>query len=388
MTLPGLATLSGAPAALAVAGGVIVVTAVVSDAVSTLVVTQGRSGLWRPTRLWYAATWRLARAAAARLPSAAGEMVLNVYPALSLLGLLVLWLVALDVGWALVYLGLGDRVPGGSDFGNLLYYAGTSLLTPAFGTARSGAARVLSLVEALSGLGTIALLISYLPALYGAYSRRESRLLTLDDPSGLRLTPVRLVALHSGAGDAEVLHRFFADWESWVADVLESHVSYPMLALFRSQHAGQSWVTALGVVTDAATLVCACVEGAEQREPYFLHRRGRRAVVEIADRLHVPSAPALDWLTQDNFEAAWGQLERTGLPLRDKDEAWARLRELRAAYGSRLEELIDFLVAPRGFWGHSAEATVEEEVARAGAEARRRGRRPRRGAPGASGGGG
>ena len=384
---PVVSTLSGAPAALAVAGGAVVVAAVLSDAVSTLVVTQGRSGLWRPTRLWYGATWRLARAAAARLPAAAGERVLDVYPALSLLGLLVLWLVALDVGWALVYLGLGDKVPGGSDFGTLLYYAGTSLLTPAFGTARTGAERVLSLVEALSGLGTIALLISYLPALYGAYSRREARLLTLDDPTGLRLTPVRLVAIHSGAGDAELLYRYFADWESWVADVLESHVSYPMLALFRSQHAGQSWVTALGVVTDAATLVCACVEGADQREPYFLHRRGRRAVVEIADRLHVPSAPVLDWLTPANFEVAWQVLEGTRLPLRDKQDAWGRLQELRTPYGSRLEELIDFLVAPRGFWGHSAEETVEEEVARAGAEARRRGRRPRRPPAGSQGGG-
>ena len=379
-----LATLSGAPAAVAVAGGVVVVVAVVSDAVATLVVTQGRSGLWRPTRLWYAATWRLARGAASRLPARAGEAVLNVYPALSLLGLLVLWLAALDVGWGLVYLGLGAHVPGGSDFGTLLYYAGTSLLTPAFGTVRTGAERILSLVEALSGLGTIALLISYLPALYGAYSRREARLLTLDDPAGLRLTPVRVVALHSAGGDAEVLYRFFAEWESWVADVLESHVSYPMLALFRSQHAGQSWVTALGVVTDAATLTCACVTGAEQREPYFLHRRGRRAVLEIADRLHVPSTPVLDWLTPANFEVAWEMLERTGLPLREKQDAWARLAELRTPYGGRLEELIDFLVAPRGFWGHSSEATVDEEVARAGAEARRRGRRAAPGAPGGS----
>ena len=386
-TAPAVSTLAGAPAALAVAGGVVVVVVVVSDAVSTLVVTQGRSGLWRPARLWFAATWRLARVVAGRLPTSAGEAVLNVYPAASLLGLLVVWLAALDLGWALVYLGLGDRVAGSGAFGTLLYYAGTSLLTPAFGTAHSGPERVLSLVEALTGLGTIALLISYLPALYGAYSRREARLLTLDDPAGLRLTPVRVVALHCGAGDTELLYRFLAEWESWVADVLESHVSYPMLALFRSQHAGQSWVTALGVVTDAATLTCACVVGAEQREPYFLHRRGRRAVLEIAERLHVPASPALDWLTPANFDLAWEVLEGTGLTLREKDEAWARLSELRAPYGTRLEELIDFLLAPRGFWGHSAEDTVAAEVARAGAEARRRPRRPGRAPGGAEHGG-
>jgi hypothetical protein len=360
--------------ALAVAGGALVVLLVVTDAISTLVVTQGASGLWRPTRLWYAATWQLTRRIAIRLPARAGEALLNVYPALSLLGLLVLWLAGLLLGWALVYLGLGDQVAGGGGFGNLAYYAGTSLLTPTFGSARTPAERILTLLEALTGLGTIALMISYLPALYGAYSQREARLLTLDDPAGGRITPLRVIVLHAGGGDLEQLYRFFAEWEMWTAEVMESHLSYPMLALFRSQHVGQSWVTALGLVTDAATLTCACVEDAELHEPYFLHRRGRRAILEIADRLHVHRRPQASWLTPENFEFAWAGLAGLGLPLRDKDEAWRRLQELRAPYGDRLEQLIDFLLAPRGFWGHSAEDTVAEEVAEAIAEARARAR--------------
>ncbi|HEV2370638.1 MAG TPA: hypothetical protein VGS19_00600 [Streptosporangiaceae bacterium] len=357
---------------LAVVGGAALVLLMVSDAVSTLVVTQGRAAVWRPTRRWYQATWRLTRVLAAHLPERAGEAVLNVYPAASLLGLLVLWLAGLVLGWALVYLGLRLSVAGTGDFGTLLYYAGASLLTPAFGTARGGVPRVLTLIETLTGLGTIALLISYLPALYGAYSKREARLLTLDDPAGGRMTPVRVAAVHRGDGDLDMLYRFFGEWEMWTAEVLESHVSYPMLALFRSQQAGQSWVTALGLITDAATLTCACVDGAEQREPYFLYRRGRRAVLEIADRLHVPPTAPSEWLTRPNFDFAWHSLTTLDLPLRDKEEAWQRLQELRAPYGARLQELIDFLLAPHGFWGHSAEATVAAEVAQATAEARTR----------------
>lgn len=356
-----------------VAGGGLLITLVLGDAVATLIVTQGRSARWRPTRIWYSATWRLARVMAGRLPSRPGALVLDVYPAVSLLGLLVIWLVGLALGWSLVYLGLGSRVDGAGDWGTLLYYSGASLVTPAFGTVREPAVRALTLVEALTGLGTIALLISYLPALYGAYSRREARLLTLDDPLGGRLTPARVVAVHAGDGDLERLNRFFAEWEMWTAEVLESHVSYPMLALFRSQHPGQSWVTALGVVTDAATLACACVAGAEHGAPYLLHRRGRRAVVEIAALLHIPeSEAAASWLTRSNLDIAWAQLEGVGLPLRDREEAWARLRELRESYGSRLQQLIDHLLAPHGFWGHSAEATVVAEVQRATAEARAR----------------
>jgi hypothetical protein len=351
------------------------VVVVVSDAVATLVVTQGRSGVWRPTRLWYWGTWRLTRVVATRAPLNAGEAALNVYPGVSLLGLLVVWLAGLTIAWALLYWGLEVTVDGSGSWGTLVYYAGTSLLTPAFGTAHGTGVRVITLVEVLTGFGTIALLISYLPALYGAYSRREARLLTLDDPRGGRISPVRVIAVHASGGDLNLLYRFFAEWEMWTAEVLESHVSYPMLALFRSQHPGQSWVSALGVVTDAATLTCACVPGTEMREPYFMHRRGRRAIVDIADRLHLGQpAETWSWLTRDNFDVAWDALVELDLPLRDKEEAWQRLQELRAPYSAQLQQLIDYLLAPHGFWGHSAEEVIVEELAQATAEARRRNR--------------
>jgi hypothetical protein len=358
--------------------GALLVLIVISDAVGTLVVTQGRSARWRPTRIWYASTWRATRAFAARLPLDGGETALSMYPAVSLLGLLVLWLAGLTFGWALIYWGIGFEIDGASNFGTLVYYSGTALLTPAFGTAHGAAQRTLTLIETLTGLGTIALLISYLPALYGAYSRRETRLLTLDDPLGARITPVRVIAVHSGDGELDLLYRFFAEWEMWIAEVLESHVSYPMLALFRSQHRGQSWITALGVVTDAATLTCACVNGADQREPYFAYRRGRRAVIEIGDRLHVPEGEPEGWLTIANFEVAWETLLGLGLPLKEKTEAWEQLQTLRVSYGNRLQELMDFLVAPRGFWGHSAEETVAQEVAQSTRDAYRRPRKGRR----------
>jgi hypothetical protein len=360
---------------VAAVGGVLIIVGILSDAVATLIVTQGSSRRWRPARLFYAATWRGVRALSARLPDRAGEGLLNLYPALSLLGLLVLWLAGLMIGWSLVYWGIRQHVSGvgTSDFGSIVYYAGTSLVTPVFGSAHGAVTRMLTLLETLTGVVTIALMISYLPALYGAYSRREAKLLTLDDPQGGRLTPLRVVAVNAPGGDLDMLYRSFSEWEAWTADVLESHVSYPMLALFRSQHPGQSWVTALGVLTDAATLTSACVVGAKEREPYFLYRRGRRAVLEISSRVHVPATGAgAPWLTPENFEPAWQGLTELGLPLRDKADAWADLQAIRATYGDDLERLIDFLVAPRGFWGHSAEVTVVAEVKEAAAEARRR----------------
>ena len=177
-------------------------------------------------------------------------------------------------------------------------------------------------------------------------------------PSGERIQPVALIALHSRHGDLERLYRFFAEWEVWTAEILESHVSYPMLAYFRSQHAGQSWVTALGVVLDAASLTAACVHGAEHQEPYLMYRRGRRAVEEISLRLQGAAYGqelAESWLNRELFEIAYGRLQHMDLPLRDVDDAWDRLQRLRTVSGVQLQSLIDYLVAPAGFWGHSAE---------------------------------
>lgn len=362
--------------ALAALGGAALVLTMISDAVGTLITTRGRAAPWRPTRLWYTLTWRLTRFVVTRLDARSGDAVLNVYPALSLLGLLVLWLAGLCIGWSAVYWGLGTTIDGSGSWATLLYYAGASLLAPAFAAAPDAATRALSLVETLTGLGTIALLISYLPALYGAYSAREARLLTLDDPLGSRLTPVRVIAINAGDGDLERFYRFCSDWELWTSGVLESHVSYPMLALFRSQHLGQSWITALGVVTDAATLACACIVGADTREPYFLYRRGRRAILDIGERFDLHAAPGTpSWLTRERFDAAWAQLLDVGVPLRDKEESYARLVELRDPYANQLQQLIDLLLAPHGFWGHSAEASVAQEVATATEEARARIRR-------------
>jgi len=253
-------------------------------------------------------------------------------------------------------------------------FAGASLIASQFGAGGGATVRALSLVETVAGLGTVALLISYLPALYGAYRTREARLLTLDHPDGGRLAPVQLIV--ADRGDLERYHRFCAEWEMWTAEVLESHVSYPMLAVFRSQHAGQSWITALGVVMDSATLACACIQGEDVREPYHLHRRGRRAVLDIAARLDVAHRnDAVSWLTRENFDRAWLRLETLGVPLHDPEDAFARLRALYGTYGTRLQDLIDHLLAPHGFWGHSAEATVEAEVAIAEQAARQHARR-------------
>ena len=342
---------------LSAAAGALVVAVMVIDLFGTLVVTGSVSARWRPTRVFYHYTWSGWRLIGKRIKTPQRfDRWLSIYAPLSMLYLLLMWLVGLTLGWALIYQGLLGSLHGAGDFSSLVYDSGSMLLTPSFGevTLETAPAGILTLVETVTGLGTIALLISYLPVLYSAYNRREAKLLTLDDPSGERVQPVALVKLYTRGGDLDRLYRFFEEWELWTAEILESHVSYPMLAYFRSQHTGQSWITALGVVLDAATLTAAAVTGTEDREPYLMHRRGRRALEEITLRLHVPQDAEM-WHNRELFGIAYGILQESGLPLNDVESSWQRLDTLRQTYGKQLQSLIDYLVAPAGFWGHSAE---------------------------------
>jgi hypothetical protein len=339
----------------ALAGASLVAITVV-DLTGTLVVTGSVSARWRPSRVVYRYTWSLWRAVGSRVKQPERfDRWLAIYGPLSMLTLLLMWLAGLTVGWALLYRGLLVQLHGVSGFVSLLYYSGTILLSPSFGEVTDGSASagILTLVETVMGLGSIALLISYLPVLYGAYNRREARLLTLDDPSGERIQPTSLILLHARGADLEDLNRFFAEWEIWTAEILESHVSYPMLAYFRSQHAGQSWITALGVVLDAATLLTA-VMPEPNREAYMMYRRGRRAVEEISLRLHVPQQGE-NWLNRELFNTAYQLLEAGGLAMASSDTSWRRLEAMRGTYGTQIQSLIQYLVAPAGFWGHSAE---------------------------------
>lgn len=342
--------------------GLAVVALVAVDLTATLVVTWGSAGRWRPTRWFYRWTWRAWSGFGRRMHNVDRQQAfLAVYAPLSLLFLLGLWLTGLLLGWALVWTGLSASLPGVDDFGSAVYYSGVVLLTVGFGdiTATGMGPRLLTLAEAATGLASIALVISYLPVLYGAYGRRETKLLTLDLPSGERITPTGLVLSQAPDGDLTALYRFFEGWEQWMAEVLESHSSYPMLAFFRSQHRGQSWITALGVVLDAAVITAATVPGADVRAPFFVYRRGRRAVEEISARIHPP--PVTDtFLDRTAFEYAYGLARDGGLPLRDIDDAWARMQEYRGTYGASLQALFDHLVAPPGFWGHSADESFAQ----------------------------
>lgn len=347
---------------LAVVVGLVLVLSVTADMVNTLVTTTTRTGRFWLTNVLYRRTWRLLRAFAAQLPSEAmREALLGFFAPVSVLLLLVAWVTQQIVGFGLIWWGTGG-IDGAESLFDAIYYSGVVYFTLGFGEmVPAGAApRIGALLEALSGVLTTALVIGYLPALYSAYGQREKKLMTLDDGQEDRITPVSLMLSRAPTGDVEDILRFFEGWEEWVAEVIETHTTFPMLRLFRSKYPGQNWVTALGLVTDAA-LQCQIIVGASHRAPYWTLRRSIILFDELTkgidlsdyrERLDAGYAADRDDGGNEVYADLYAQLEGHGFELKPIEEARAETLELRRLYDAKMEYLIDELLAPRGFWGH------------------------------------
>ncbi|MEL6984870.1 MAG: potassium channel family protein, partial [Actinomycetota bacterium] len=260
-------------AIVAIIGTALVLTAV-ADLVNTLVTTSTSRGRLWPSWLLYRGTWRVMRAVAGSIQDQRRrEVVLSTFAPLSVLLLLTMWVTSQILGFGLIWWASGGVDGAGSLFDDL-YYSGVIYFTLGFGelVPVEVVPRIGALIEAFAGVLTTALVIGYLPSLYSAYSERERKLMTLDDGTEGRITPTNLLLSRAPDGDVDEAIRFFEGWEDWVAGVLETHTTFPMLQLFRSKHPGQNWVTALGVLCDAA-LQCQVIVGAKDRAPYWMLRR-------------------------------------------------------------------------------------------------------------------
>ena len=206
---------------------------------------------------------------------------------------------------------------------------------------------------------------NHLPTLFGAYSRREVKLLTLDDLTDERTSSAGLIEAWHADGGLDGLDAAFADWERWCAEVFDSHTAYPMLAFFRSRQPGQHWLTALGVVTDAAAISLAAIRGARAGPALRLHRRATGLLRTVGMLPAVSSgAPAEDQERvrgETAFQALYRHLEDRGVPLYPYDRAWEDLRRLRAEYLPHLRGTIAVLLVPPEFRNHATPLPLEDQ---------------------------
>ena len=234
-----------------------------------------------------------------------------------------------------------------------LYVSGTTLFTLGLGdvTPHSGGVRGVVILESGTGLGLLAVVMGYFPVLYSAFSRREVSISLLDARAGSPPTAAELLRRHSYEGGENALSLLLVEWERWSAELLESHISYPLLCYFRSQHTNQSWISALTAVLDTSALLIAGVQGHEARQAQLTFAMARHALVDLSQifsLLPVNNAP--DRLPAARYEQLYGLLCQSGVSVCRDGHSYERLRDMRALYEGYAAALSDYLCMPLPPW--------------------------------------
>lgn len=272
------------------------------------------------------------------------------YAPFSLLTLAIAWLALVLVGYMLMYWSLGER-PWRLAFA----LSGSSLLTLGFTAPRNLPMTALSFTEAGLGLALLALLISYLPAIYAAFSRREATVASLDVRAGRPPSAAEMLirlSIIRGLDDMELWRR----WEDWFVDIEETHTTNPSLVFYRSPVAERSWITAAGTVLDAGSILASTVEGPRRSQVELCIRAGYLALRRIADFFAIsydadprPGDPIS--VTREEYEAVRRRLDAAGVALKpDADQAWRDFAGWRVNYDRVLLALAGLTMAPYAPW--------------------------------------
>src|SRR5215831_3940555 len=376
-----------APGAFAV--GVAIFVIVLWDAFEAIILPRRVTRRFRLARAFYKFTWTNWKLITQLIPSRKRrETLLSFFGPLSLLVLVAVWSVGLVLAFGLMQYGAGSAVNitgGQPGFAMDVYLSGTTFFTLGLGDVvpRSSLARFLVVTEAGFGFGFLAAVIGYLPFIYGSFSKREVNISLLDARAGTPPTAGELLRRHAYSGGGEALRMLLKDWELWSAELMESHLSYPVLAFFRSQHDNQSWIGALTAILDSCVVLKLGVEGSCKRQAELTFAIARHAAVDLSQVFKTqPRALPHDRLPAEDLRRIREMLAQCGQKPGNIEEMGERLADLRKMYEPYLFALAAYLglslppwipAAKRKdnwqttAWGRSA-GLVEKEGAAIGAD--------------------
>lgn len=345
--------------------GVLLLLGVLLDAFQTIILPRRPVGRWRITRLFFLATWGPWKGMVHRVSRKKREQGYSMYGPAALLLLFALWALLLIGAFALIYFGLGlpfhDPMHPSTELGRLrssLYVSTSNLFTLGLGDVvpATHLARFLSVFEAGTGLGFIALVIGYVPVLYSAFSSREVAVALLDARAGSPPTASELLVRHNFDGGRDALASLLADWERWCAGMLETHISYPILCYYRSQHDNQSWLAALTSVLDACALLITTIEGPATRQAQLTFAVGRHVLVDLGHVFHREQREAelremeLPRLPGEEYGRLCDALQVTGFSLCTDRDASERLKAIRRLYEPHAFALAEYLELDLPCW--------------------------------------
>jgi hypothetical protein len=309
------------------------------DAFEAIILPRRVTRKIRVTRLFYRTTWRAWKGIVGKFPARkTREALLGGYGPCSLLLLIAIWAFGLVLGFALLQFGAGSAInvhEGIVGFAMDFYLSATTFFTLGLGDVlpRSTLSRSLLIAEAGLGYGFLAIIVGYLPFIYGSFSKREVNISLLDARAGTPPTAGELLRRYSYPQGQNALRDLLKEWELWCAELMESHLSYPVLAYFRSQHDNQSWIASLTAILDTCALVKTGIEGGCERQADLTFAIARHAVVDLSQVFGTtPRGPAEDRLTSADLRQIRDTLAAHGMKLHDGDEADGQLLTLRKMY--------------------------------------------------------
>lgn len=337
-----------APGVFAV--GVAIFAVVVWDAFESIILPRRVTRRFRLTRVFYKFTWNRWRSITGLLPSKKRkETLLSFYGPLSLLVLVGVWAVGLVLAFGMMQYGAGSAVNmngGKPGFATDIYLSGTTFFTLGLGDVvpQTSLARLLVVTEAGFGFGFLGAVIGYLPFIYGSFSKREVNISLLDARAGTPPTAGELLRRHAYPGGGEALSLLFKDWEFWAAELMESHLSYPVLAFFRSQHDNQSWIAALTAILDSCALVKVAVQDTCRRQAELTFAIARHAAVDLSQVFKMrPRALPQNRLPTEDVKRIRDMCLQRGMKVPGLEEMDEQLADLRNMYEPYLFALAEYL---------------------------------------------
>ena len=340
---------------------VVLIALVLQDAFEVMLLPRRVVRRMRLVRVVLGVTWNVWKAVATRIPqNNRRERFLSVYGPMSILLLIVGWAAGLILAFGLLQWALQSRASGPvSGVAEQLYMSGVTFFTLGYGDVvpHSLVGRMVAVVEAGAGLGFIAVVISYLPVLYQLFSRREALISQLDARAGSPPTALVMLQRHANSGRLDTLDDLLREWEVWASELMESHLSYPVLAFYRSQHDNQSWLAAIAAVMDTCALIL--VSGVEHPplQARMTFTIARQVVVEISRFFKADPSPTPDRerLPHKAFTEMETILTESDIVWHGGPTAEKLLTALRETYEPLLEALSRRLLLPLPGWVTSEE---------------------------------
>ncbi len=346
-------------AILAAICSILLIVTALWDVFETIILPRRVARRLRMAALVYRVTWKPWSGLARHMRSGSRrETFLSLYGPLALLFLLGTWACVIILGFALLQWALGTQLTsaeGHAGFGTDLYMSGTTFFTLGLGDVypHGRLPRIFTVVEAGTGFGLLAMVIGYLPVLYQAFSRREVNISLLDARAGSPPSAVELLRRYGQDRNMEALQALLRSWETWAAELMESHLSYPSLGYFRSQHEHQSWVAGLTTILDVCALAMVGIDDISPQSARLTFAMARHAAVDLSQVFgtHPDDEKIVaKRLKPEDLVQLRALLAAAGVPLREGMTADQKLEKLRSMYEPYVKALAADLLMPLPPW--------------------------------------